>query len=646
MIQQRPASDHRCVASALVVVSCLVALASGCGQPTPPPAKPVAPAVAPVEAPPTSAAAPAATSEPAASTVTIASLIEKLAAAPDSKARVLVIDEIGAVGQNARPALDALLGVLADEDPRVRWHAARSIGLIGEDARSAIPAILELLADTDPLVVTQAAAAVAVIREDDGREQMPEADVSLYASAIEPLSKTTVHPDPRARRASLRALKRLTASPAELAPIVTKQLADADPSVVLAAMHTLADLGDDAVPFLLEALKSPESRYWATVALAEIGPDAAAATEPLAKLVEESDEEERMQAILALAGIGEKAAAAAPAVAEVLEASDESSRSAAAFALGRLRAAGCDECLAKAAASDDAFLATTAAWARARIHPDDAALVAEAVDRLEKGLDSADPEMRAASASGLSDLAADLDAAGKERLAGEFIGLLADADPEAGLAAGAALVRLGAAAVPALDGALANAALKPAVLEIAAAIGPAAKPLLPKLVALLDDPDVQIREEAAVAVGNLKADAAEAAPAIEKLLADAASPAGLRYAAAYALGQIGPAAAAAEPALRSLATSDDEILATVATWAALKIKPGDDTLFATAVPLLRRALRGESELVRLEAAVALGDIGPSAASAIPLLELVAEDDAAKQVRAAAADAVAKIKGAK
>lgn len=646
MIQQRPASDHRSVASALVVVSCALTLASGCGEPTPPPAKPVAPAVAPVEAPQTPAAAPAATTEPAASAATITSLIDKLAAAPDSKARVVVVDEIGAVGQNAKPALDALLAVLADEEPRVRWHAARAIGLIGEDARTAIPALVKLLDDADPLVVTQAAAAVAVIREDDGREQMPEADVSLYASAIEPLSKTTVHPDPRARRASLRALKRLTASPAELAPIVTKQLADADPSVVLAAMHTLADLGDDAVPFLLEALKSPESRYWATVALAEIGPDAAAATEPLAKLVEESDEEERMQAILALAGIGEKAAAAAPAIAKVLEASDESSRAAAAFTLGRLRAAGCDECLAKAAASDDAFLAATAAWARARIHPDDAALVAQAVDRLRKGLGNADPEMRAASASGLSDLAADLDAAGKEQLAGEFVGLLSDSDQESGLAAGAALVRLGAAAVPALDAALANAALKPAILEIAAAIGPAAKPLLPKLVALFDDPAMEIRGDAAVAVGKVGADAAEAVPAIEKLLADPASPAGLRYAAAYALGQIGPAAAAAEPTLRPLTASDDELLATVATWAALKIKPGDETLFATAVPLLRRALRGENEMVRLEAAVALGDIGPSAASAIPILELVAEDDASKQVRAAAAEAVTKIKGTK
>ena len=48
-------------------------------------------------------------------------------------------------------------------------------------------------------------------------------------------------------------------------------------------------------------------------------------------------------------------------------------------------------------------------------------------------------------------------------------------------------------------------------------------------------------------------------------------------------------------------------------------------------------------MVRLEAAVALGDIGPAAASAIPLLELVSEEDSVKQVRAAAAAALAKIR---
>jgi HEAT repeat protein len=46
----------------------------------------------------------------------------------------------------------------------------------------------------------------------------------------------------------------------------------------------------------------------------------------------------------------------------------------------------------------------------------------------------------------------------------------------------------------------------------------------------------------------------------------------------------------------------------------------------------------------MEAVVALGEIGPEAASAIPILELVSEEDPSKPVRSAAAAALAKIKG--
>jgi HEAT repeat protein len=120
---------------------------------------------------------------------------------------------------------------------------------------------------------------------------------------------------------------------------------------------------------------------------------------------------------------------------------------------------------------------------------------------------------------------------------------------------------------------------------------------------------------------------------------------GTRYAAAYALGRIGPAAKPALGKLRELAGADDELLATVAVWAALKVDPADSSLFASAVPRLRKALRSGDEIVRLEAAVALGDIGPEAKPALPILELVAEDDPLPSVREAAEQAIAKISAA-
>ncbi|MBU6309399.1 MAG: HEAT repeat domain-containing protein, partial [Planctomycetes bacterium] len=313
--------------AAAFTVATTVLLAVGCAEtkerPRPAPqataAKKTSDAVAPASAPPAvqpAAATPAgaAASQAAgemSAVAAIGDLITKLGAVADSDERVVVIDEIGAIGQNARPALDVLVAALADADPRVRWHAARAVGLIGEDARSAIPDLLKLLADADPIVVTQAAAALGSIREDDGREQIPDADAATYATVIDPLARTAVHPDGRARRASVRALRRYKTL-ADMGPIVAKQLADADPGVLMSALHTLADMGDDAVPFLMEAIKDPKSKYWAEVALAQLGPDAAPATEILAQAAAEGATEERLQAILSLAAIGEPAAAAAP----------------------------------------------------------------------------------------------------------------------------------------------------------------------------------------------------------------------------------------------------------------------------------------------------------------------------------------------
>jgi HEAT repeat protein len=146
-----------------------------------------------------------------------------------------------------------------------------------------------------------------------------------------------------------------------------------------------------------------------------------------------------------------------------------------------------------------------------------------------------------------------------------------------------------------------------------------------------------------VAIAAIGPDAVAAVPHLVKMLADEGAPAA-KYPAAFALGRIGPAAKPAAEQLRALATSSDEVLATVALWASLKINPEDRSLFDQAIPALRKAVRAEREIVRLEAAVALGEIGAAAASTIPILELVSEEDPSKAVRAAAAAALAKIKG--
>jgi len=568
-----------------------------------------------------------------------------LASASDDFARSAVIDDIADLGQKARGALDVLVEATGDKEPRTRWHAARAIGFIGEDALRAMPTLLKLLGDSDPIVATQAAAAIGCIRRDDPRtgDALPAADAAAYAAATTALADTMMHKDARVRRASLRTLQNLKPAPELLARLVSRHLADADPSVVLPALHTMADMGAGAVPFLLEALKNPLSHYWATVALTEIGPAAKPAVELLTQGMAEGGTEERMQSILALAAIGEPTAESTAALVQALESGEGPLRFAAAYALGRMRAAQADAALERAAEDSDPFLASVAAWARARIHPDDKALLEKAIGRLGRELASDQPNVRSGSVSALSDLAGSLDPDGARALAGAFAPLLGDADPGVRSAAAAALVRLREHALDVLEGMLADPGKKAFAMELLAAIGPAAKPATDSLMAALADGDPAIAGDAAVAIAAIGPDAAAAVPELRKIIDADGVPTGLRYSAAYALGRIGPAAKPAAARLRELAASDDELLATVATWATMKVEPEDRSLFDSAVPLLRKAIRGERELVRLEAAVALGDIGAAAVKAIPILELVSEEDPSSSVRSAAAAALAKIR---
>ncbi len=612
-------------------------------------ATPPAPA-GPAPAPAKPAAAPA--SQPA---DPLAALREALAAAGDENARILVIDEIAKLGQNAKAALGDLVPFLADKDVRTRWHAARTVGFIGEDAISVLPKLVGLLGDADPIVATQAAAAIARIRTDDGRDAdaMPKPEAQAYSDAMEGLIGATVHPDARVRRSSLRAIDAFAPPPEVLAPLVNKQLADADPSVVLPALHSLADLGKVSVPLLMESLKNPRSRYWAELALTEIGPAAAPAVDLLTQTLADGEPEERVQAILALGAIGAAAKPAAPQLIQAVESQDTSLQLAAAFALGKIGATNADAALERMAASADPLVGSIAAWARAKLRPDDEELRRKALAALTESFASDRPNVRSGSISALSDLAVKLDEASTTGLAKAFVERLTDADPEVQTAAAAALVRLGGRAVPALGAALDDPQRQVAALELLAGIGPAAAPTLPRLLELVRDGDPVVSGDAAITIAAIGPAAAAAVPELMKMLADppaslaaeeAAALVRRRFAACYALGRIGEAADVASDRLQELSRSEEDLLATVATWAALKIRPQDASLFESAVPILRRALRGEREIARLEAAIALGDIGAAADSAIPILELVSEDDGSTRVRAAAAAALKKIRG--
>ena len=586
---------------------------------------------------------------PKAGDKSLASLRKELAASTNPDATISLTDDIGRMRGQGKAALSELVGLTANADPRIRWHAARAIGLVGEDATSAIPTLLTLLQDADPVVATQAAAAIGHIRVDDSRSDLPEDVAELYDDAVTQLLAMLVHSDPRVRRASLRSLRELDPDPEALMPVADAIFAGSDPSVILPALHSIADMGGEAVPFLAERLKRPQGRYWASVALTEIGPAAAAATPALIEALEASPPEDQLQEILALAAIGEGAQAAGDALLKLYAEGDEALRGPLLYALGQLKIIAAEPLLAETVAAGEPSLAATAAWARANITPNDEKLVADAVARLIKQTTASEQEFeRAAAVSGMSDLAVDMEPEQQREVGQHFGFLLDDSSDRVHHAAGAALVRLGGQAVPAVIERLADPVHQLNALEIIAAIGPPAAPAVDAIMPLLEAKDPDVVTEAVLALAAIGPKSGPAVSRLISLLDQTQQPEGgaaLGYAIIYGLGRIGPPdAKPALDALSSRSKSADAMEATMAIWASLQIDPDNSERFADAVPLLASGLESESQTVRLEAAVALGDLGHKAAAAGPALELVAEDDPIADIRSAARHALAKIGG--
>ena len=579
--------------------------------------------------------------------LSIDELRESLSAATNPDAVVKATDAIGRLRGQGRSALPDLLKLTSDADPRVRWHAARSVGLIGEDAVSSIPTLLTLLQDADSVVATQAAAAIGHIREDDDLKSLSDADKALYADAVTQLVGTLVHNDARVRRACLRSLRALDPSPDQLMPVVDTVFASQDPAVILPVLQSVADMGSEAVPFLVERLKLPQGRFWASVALTEIGPGAAGATQALVEALPESAVDEQLHEVFALAAIGEGAQSAGETLVKLYSDGDSSLQGPILYAIGKLKYREAESVLTQTVA-EESPLSATAAWALVKIKPDDSTLVNDAVQRMRNQAQSESAFERAAAASALSDLSDHMDATQRQSLGIFFENMLMDTSESVQEAAAAAIVRLGGDGVPAIRSLLEGTQTQFFALGITSAIGEPAAPAVPDIIGLLDSKDDEIVHEAILALAAIGSASAAASDRLLTILDDSLRNQNevktrLHYAAAYCLGRIGsPGAMKALPRLKELSESSDGMQATVAIWAVLQITPNDQEQFENAVPLLTAALASEEQTVRLEAIIALGDLGSRAKDAVPAIELISEDDPVRTIRLAAQQALEKI----
>lgn len=510
--------------------------------------------------------------------------------APSTDAgKVKALDEMAALGPKAADKIKLIEGDLKDPSPVVRDHAALALGAIGPAAKEAAPALAELIKD----------------------------------------------PDASVRRCTVRALREIHPGPQVMIPLCTKMLADADPMIRARILNTIADAGKQAVPGLIEALKDPKACLWALVVLRDIGPDAGEAVPAIVEVLKDDKRRDvRCEAVLTLAALGKAADAALPELGKL--ASDETSCVPATFAMGELGQIPKDaEAKVRAnAKSGNSMLSAISLWALARVHPDDKDLRREATEKLIEGMKDKDPFVRAAAARALAALPP----------APEITGpiwekAMKDADETVMHNALDAIAALGPQAVPRLIGALKKYdKFRAEIIYTLGRIGPAAAPATPELAKFIEDKHSRVANEAIIALGKIGPGAKEAVPALVKALSQPVDKDMNFTAIAFALGKIGPAAAAGDATLEDKLSSKNDNVRVMSGWALAQISGSSTEVAAKAVPVLTAALSSSDEVDRMFAAEALGGFGPLAKDAGDALKK-ATGDADKNVSEAAAAAL-------
>jgi HEAT repeat protein len=87
----------------------------------------------------------------------------------------------------------------------------------------------------------------------------------------------------------------------------------------------------------------------------------------------------------------------------------------------------------------------------------------------------------------------------------------------------------------------------------------------------------------------------------------------------------------------------EPMISIASVWAIKRIDPANRSLAPAAVPVLNKLVTAKDEILRVQAAGALGDLGPEARDAVPALKKLL-DDPNEEVRRTAADSLAKIQG--
>jgi HEAT repeat protein len=433
-------------------------------------------------------------------------------------------------------------------------------------------------------------------------------------------------------------LRSIKPDPEVVMPLMVKVLEDPDPSVVLAALEALTE-GEPNIELLRAALAHEDAGYWALLVIAEMGPKAKEVVPAIIPKLAHAEPEVRMQALVALGEIGPDAKDAAEAVAKALDDEKLACQTAAVYALGSIGVAddAAKQKLVAMLENEDQFLPMVAAWALAKLDPEDEEAQQRAAKMLTAGLTLDNPQLRVAAAKGLVEL----------KLPPEILRPLLEEvvptmTPEALSDFAQTVAELHPDdIVPKCCELLNNEKLRGGALQVLARLGEGAKEATPQLVeALKTTEDADLRAEIQFTLAKIGPTAEAAIPELIKSLDNENEE--VKQSATYALGKVGPPAADAVEKLKGHLGNEDDELRTVSIWALLHICPDNEEIVDLAIPVLIEALKDEVEIVRIEAAAALGQIGPKAEAAVPALKKLVATDPHAHVRQVAAEAITKI----
>jgi len=444
--------------------------------------------------------------------------------------RALAAETLARIGAVAADAVPTLVSLLDDEDAKVRAAATRALGRIGQVDRLSIPALTVRLQDSDPTVRAAAADALG--------EFGPVAKEAAKALAL-----ALQDHEHDCCRAAAGALERLGTGAEAATPALIDLLEKGNTDASAHAACALANVGDQAVPLLVTAMKNEKARYFAMLALAEMGPAAKPAVPELVSMLADEDSIVRREVLLCLGGIGRGAAASLAEILERLNDADPSVQQAAAFALGNLGDASSEtkEALGRALESDDTLLGVVAARSLLRLDSLDESVRDQARQLLLARVEDPDLHVRVAVIKAFAEIPETTDA-----IQTALIRSLRMSEPSGVISSASdTLVRLGEAAVSALVSALRDDETRLGALIILGRIGPKAHTAVPAIAYSLDNREPKIRHAALIALGHIGPAAQHAIPAIEKTLRDPDRQ--VRDAAAYALQAINGGAAEPTP---------------------------------------------------------------------------------------------------